>query len=188
MNDTKLKTRQSAPSVELVLEALTAADLNDLCDATDAAIEQGGGFGWVSVPERAGLERYWQGVVTAPTRLLFVARLDQVICGSAQLILPPNNNEAQGHAVQLTTNFVAPWARGHGLARMMIETVEAQARKDGYALINLDVRKTMDNAIKLYESMGYVQFGEHPYSVRANEETIRSVYYYKVIRPEFFAG
>ena len=90
--------------------------------------------------------------------------------------------------VQMTTNFVAPWARGHGLARLLLETVEHKAREMGYAVINLDVRKTMDKAIALYESMGYVRFGEHPYSVRAGGETIPSLYYYKAINPDFFGG
>lgn len=187
MNDqSNLKTKDAKVTVEYVTEALSKADLNDLCDATDAAIEGGGGFGWLKIPERASLERYWQGVITAPTRMLFVARLDGVICGTTQLILPPGNNEAQSHMVQMTTNFVAPWARGHGLARMLLETVEQKAREEGYAVINLDVRKTMDRAIEVYESMGYVRFGEHPLSVRTNNETVTSVYYYKNIDPKFF--
>ncbi len=172
--------------VEAVTEQLSGPDLNDLCDATEDAIEGGGGFGWVHVPERDSLERYWQGVIAAPTRLLFVARLDGVICGSVQVILPPHNNEAQAHIVQLTTNFVAPWGRGHGVARMMLETVERVAKDRGYAVINLDVRNTMEGAIMLYENMGYVKFGEHPFSVRADGKTLASTYYYKNINPDFF--
>ncbi len=185
-DQTNVKAKTPDITVEYVSESLSRNDLNDLCDATDAAIEEGGGFGWVHVPERSSLERYWQGVITAPTRELFVARLDGVICGTTQLILPAGNNEAQGHSLQMTTNFVAPWARGHGLARMLLEAVEEKARNDGYAIINLDVRKTMDRAIKLYESLGYVRFGEHPFSVKANGETIASLYYYKNINPGFF--
>ena len=43
-----------------------------------------------------------------PDRALFVARLDGVIAGSAQLVRPTRNNEAQAHSAQLTTSFVAP--------------------------------------------------------------------------------
>jgi len=186
MNESTRKANEPKVTVDYVTEPLSRSDLNDLCDATDAAIEGGGGFGWLHVPERASLERYWQGVVTAPTRKLFVARLDGVICGTTQLILPPGNNEAQAHMVQMTINFVAPWARGHGLARMLLETVEDKAREMGYAVINLDVRKTMQRAIDLYEAMGYVRFGEHPFSVRTNGETVTSYYYYKNINPDFF--
>ncbi|PZQ47639.1 MAG: GNAT family N-acetyltransferase [Micavibrio aeruginosavorus] len=187
MTDNKtLKAIKPAVTVEQITQSLSKPDLNDLCDATDAAIEGGGGFGWVKIPERTMLERYWQGVIAAPTRWLFVARLDGTICGTTQLILPPQNNEAQGHMLQMTTNFVAPWARGHGLARMLLETVEETGRREGYAVINLDVRHTMERAITLYEAMGYVKFGEHPLSARANGETIPSLYYYKNINPAFF--
>jgi ribosomal protein S18 acetylase RimI-like enzyme len=186
MTEQILKQQEPRIQIEHVTEHLSTNDLGDLCDATDAAIEDGGGFGWVHVPERASLERYWQGVITAPTRWLFTARLDNVICGSAQLILPAGNNEAQGHVVQLTTNFIAPWARGHGIARRLLDNVEAKANNSKYAVINLDVRATMERAIALYESMGYVRFGEHPYSVRAHGETIASYYYYKNINPAFF--
>lgn len=188
MNDQSnlIKMQEPKVTVEYIEESLSRPDLNDLCDATIAAIEGGGGFGWVNAPERDSLERYWQGVIAAPMRQLFVARLDNVICGTTQLILPPHNNEAQAHMVQMTTNFVAPWARGHGLARMLLENVERKAREMGYAVINLDVRETMGRAIALYENMGYVRFGDHPLSVRVGDKTIASLYYYKNIDPSFF--
>ena len=168
------------PTVERV-EKLTHAELNDLCDATQAAIDGGGGFGWIDVPERDVLERYWQGVIAMPARILFVARLDGVICGTCQLWKPPANNEAQAHTVTLTTNFVAPWARGHGLAPMLVEQAERTAVDEGFAVINLDVRETMERAIEVYESLGYVRFGTHPYSVRLPGKVLQSYFYYKVI-------
>jgi ribosomal protein S18 acetylase RimI-like enzyme len=185
MREIKLKDDQSV-AVEFVEEQLSENDLNDLCDATDAAIQDGGGFGWVDLPAREILESYWRGVITAPTRQLFVARLDESICGTTQLVLPPKNNEAQGHAVQLTTNFVAPWARGYGLAKMLLEEVEKKSLSDGYAVINLDVRENMSEAINLFEAMGYKEFGKHPYSVRVQGKTIQSIYYYKVINSKYF--
>ena len=96
-------------SVE-VLDDISGHDLHDLCDAAESAIIEGRGFGWVSVPPRQTLETYWRGVLLVPERTLFVGRLDGVIAGSAQLIRPTKNNEAQSHAASLTTNFVAPWA------------------------------------------------------------------------------
>jgi hypothetical protein len=99
------------------LETFAGTDLEDLCDATEAAIGDGGGFGWVEAPPRHVLEAYWRGVLLVPERSLFVARLDGTICGSAQLARPPRNNEAQAFAAQMMSNFIAPWARGHGLAR-----------------------------------------------------------------------
>lgn len=182
MNESNQKIRNDKPDirVEQVTE-LTQGDLKDLCDATDEAIAAGGGFGWVKLPSHDVLERYWKGVMAMPARMLFVARLDGVICGTAQLVTPPRNNEAQSFAVTLMTNFVAPWARGHGLARMLLEEVERKAREEKYAVINLDVRETLDAAIKLYESMDYVHFGTHPYYAQVNGQVIKGRYYYKVI-------
>lgn len=176
----KIRSGEPQPSVEL-LEELSPGDLNDLCDATDEAIQAGGGFGWVSLPSREILERYWKGVIAMPSRLLFVARLDNVICGTAQIILPAKNNEAQSFAVTLTTNFVAPWGRGHGLARMLLKKVEETSAKDGYSVINLDLRETQDAAIRLYENAGYIHVGTHPYYAKVDKKVIPGRYYYKVL-------
>lgn len=179
-DQTQMKPASPTVQVELVT-SLSAADLNDLCDATDEAVTAGGGFGWVQLPSREILERYWQGVLTMPARMLFVARLDGVICGTAQLITPPRNNEAQSFAVTLTTVFVAPWGRGHGLARRLVEAVEKKAKQENYAVINLDVRETQEAAINLYENLGYIHFGTHPYYACVDGQVIKGRYYYKVI-------
>jgi hypothetical protein len=72
------------------------------------------------VPSRTVLERYWRGVLLMPQRDLFVARLDGAVVGSSQLLRPPPNNEAQAHSAQITSFFIAPGARGFGLARGLI--------------------------------------------------------------------
>ena len=176
------KPLEPAPSVENI-KSFGPGDLNDLCDATDEAIEDGGGFGWVKLPARDILERYWQGVMVMPARELFVARLDGVICGTCQLMKPPPNNEAQGFAVQLTTNFVAPWARGHGLAKMLLNAAESFAQKEHFEVINLDVRETMERAIKLYEKAGYQRIGTHPYYAKVDGRVLKGYYYTKFLEP-----
>lgn len=183
-NHTQIHSLKSVPSVESV-NALTSSDLNDLCDATDEAIEAGGGFGWLHLPSREILERYWQGVVTMQARLLFVARLDGVICGTATLVLPTNNNEAQSHAAQLTANFIVPWARGQGLSKMLLTKVESNARERRIKVINLDVRESQKAAIKLYESAGYTQCGAHPYYAEVDAQPVAGRYYYKILSEEY---
>jgi RimJ/RimL family protein N-acetyltransferase len=44
-------------------------DLAALCEAADAAIIDGGGFGWVQPPGRVALERYFRGLLLVPERL-----------------------------------------------------------------------------------------------------------------------
>jgi len=175
------KTLKPIPSVERVTENLSVGDLNDLCDATEEAIEAGGGFGWVELPNRSILERFWQGVMAMPVRILLVARLDGVICGTAQLVRPPKNNEAQATSVTITGLFIAPWARGQGLSRRLLDLAEKTALKEGFKVINLDIRETQTAAITLYESNGYHLIGTHPYYAMINHEYVAGRYYYKLL-------
>ena len=168
-------------SVEYVT-SLADDDLAALCEATDAAILDGGGFGWVNPPGRQALERYFRGVVLVPERDLFIGRADGVITGSAQLVRPPRNNEAQAHAAVFMHSFVAPYARGHGLARLMMLKVEERARASGFRVLNLDVRETQTAAIALYESLGYLRWGEHPNYARVKGRTVRGFFYTKRLK------
>lgn len=167
----------ATPTVDEIDDRFKSGDLHDLCDATTAAIREGGGFGWLTVPAQDALERYWKGVLVVPDRRLFVARLDGVICGSAQLIRPPRNNEAQAHSAQLTTTFIAPWARGHGLSKLLTLTILRQAKASGVKVVNLDVRETQEAAIALYRSLGFVEFGRHPYYAIVNNKKVAGLYF-----------
>ena len=170
---------------ELLVERVTEfsdEDLHTLCEATAAAIIEGGGFGWVNPPGMRALETYFRGVLLVPERELFAARLNGAIVGSAHLVRPPKNNEAQGHAVQLMHAYIAPYARGHGLARRLTLAVEERARELGYHVLNLDVRETQEAAIRLYESLGFVRWGVHPDYALVRGKTVRGFFYYKRLR------
>lgn len=174
---------QHTISVERITE-FTEEDLAALCEAADAAIIDGGGFGWVNPPGRQALERYYRGLMLVPERELFVCRLDGVIVGSVQMIRPPRNNEAQAFAATLTGSFIAPYARGHGLAKMMTLRVEEGARALGYHVLNLDVRETQTVAIALYESLGYQRWGCHPAYARVDGRTVGGMFYFKFLQPK----
>jgi ribosomal protein S18 acetylase RimI-like enzyme len=169
-------------SVELLTE-LKGTDLEDLCDAAEAAIADGGGFGWVKKPPRHIMESYWKGVLLVPDRRVFVARLDGTIAGSAVLIRAPRNNEAQAFAAHLTGMFVAPWARGRGLGKQLIELFEATARPLGVEVLNLDVRDTQGAAIRLFESMGYRRWGRHPAYARVGGKIVSGHFLWKPLVP-----
>jgi ribosomal protein S18 acetylase RimI-like enzyme len=171
---------------ELLVERLkrfTDTDLNALCEATDAAIIDGGGFGWVTPPGRRALESYFRGLLLVPERELFVARLNGDIVGSAILVRPSKNNEAQAFAASLMHSYIAPYARGHGLARRLTEAVEDRARELGYHIINLDVRETQTVAIRMYESSGYIRWGEHPDYALVRGRSSVGYFFYKRLRP-----
>ncbi len=52
------------------VEELDDDDLAALCEATDAAIIEGGGFGWINPPGRRALESYYRGILLVPEREL----------------------------------------------------------------------------------------------------------------------
>jgi ribosomal protein S18 acetylase RimI-like enzyme len=166
-----------------IATTLDPHDLEDLCEATNAAIIEGGGFGWVQSQDRAALARHFRGVLLVPDRTLFLARLDGVVVGSAQLVRPPRNNEAQAFAAQLTHAYIAPYARGFGLARRLVARVEEHAAAMGFRVLNLDVRETQARAIALFESLGYVRWGTHPAYARVDGRTVAGHHYYKLLEP-----
>ncbi len=162
-----------------IAQRLKGGELIDLCDAAELAIKAEGGFGWLKPPVREVMERYWRGVLTVPERTLFLGRVDGMIAGSLQLVRPPRNNEAQAQSLSITTAFMAPWARGNGLARMLMEAAEVKALQDGCAVINMDVRATQDAAIALCETLGYTLWGTHPCYARIDGQFVPGLFYFK---------
>ncbi len=162
-----------------ILSELNKTDLADLCNITEQAINAGGGFGWLTVPPRPVLNKYWKGVSLIDNRKLIVGRLNNDIAGILQLLLQPSNNEAQQKIFQITSHFVAPWARGYGLAKTMIDKAEYIATENGANCIQLDVRETQEAAIQLFISKGYTQWGTNPNYAQINGKYIKGFYFYK---------
>jgi ribosomal protein S18 acetylase RimI-like enzyme len=160
-------------------EQLSTRDIHELSDSAEEAILAGGGFGWLFPPPKSVMEDYWRGVQMIPERHLIVARLDKVIAGSCQILRPPRNNEAQKFSCQLNTFFVAPWARGHGLASMIVAEAEALAKSHGFSMINLDVRATQDRAIQSFEARGFKKYAANPYYAKVNGTYVLGFYYHK---------
>ncbi len=161
------------------ISKLSKRGLRELCKAASAAILDGAGFGWLRPPPQQDFERYWRGVVLVPERTLFVGRLDGVIGGSVQLVSPPPQKEAWAFSCLIDTHFVAPWARGHGMARMLLERAEEDARARGFEAVNLSVRETQGAAMKLYESLGFKRWGTHPKYALVDGKTVAGHYYCK---------
>ena len=176
-----LKNTKPKISIETTTE-LSALDIVELCDATEEAIYAGGGFGWLNSPQRSILENYWKGVLLIPDRILILAKIDNVIAGSCQIVRPQKNNEAQAFACQLTTFFLAPWARGYGLAQLLVAEAEDFAKSEGYKIINLDVRSTQDRAINAFKARGFRRFGKNPYYAIVNDDFVPGVYFTKILQ------
>jgi len=159
------------------------ADLSELVAATEDAIREGIGFNWVLPPGKDVLETYWRGVLVVPERVLFVGRLDGTLAASVQLLKPGASKETSSFTASIEAHFVAPWARGHGLAKMLLESVEREARAQGFSLIKLSVRQTQEAAIKLYEESGYKHWGTLPFYEFESAQMIAGRFYYKNLEP-----
>ena len=178
MNDFELKLPK--PKIEaMFIASLNNADIEELCDSTEDALLVDGGFGWINPPQRKKLVDYWKGVLLVPERLLIVGKIDNVICGSIQLIKPARSNEAQSHLCNLTTFFIASWARGYGLAKMLIQEAEREAKRNNFKIITLEVRETQKRAIQIYYQAGFKKCGENPRSVLIKNKYYSGYYFYK---------
>ena len=154
------------------IETLTDVDLADLCNITEQAIKAGGGFGWLTVPKRDKLKKYWTGVVLINTNILLVGRLNGVIAGALQISFKDSNNEAQKNIAKIRSHFVAPWARGYGLAKSMIDNSFNISKENNAKCIQLDIRETQEAAIQLFKTKGFIKWGENPYYAYINGSLI----------------
>lgn len=164
-----------------IVDRLSRGDRADLCQATAQAIEDGIGFGWIRPPSRQRLEAYWKGVLLVPERILLVGRVDNTVAGAAQMVKPAPSFEVGTFAVTLETHFVAPWARGHGLAKRLLAAVENEARDQGFTVVRLEVRATQTRAIALYENSGYQRWGALDKYHQVGDEMIPGYFYTKDI-------
>ena len=166
-----------------VITGFKGNDLSDLCESTEQAIKDGIGFNWLTPPGRDVLEQYWNGVLMVPQRVLIGGWVDSVLSGAVQLVTPGKSKETSSFAAEVEAHFVAPWARGHGLAKTMLQCAEREARKAGYTVLKLSVRETQEAAIHLYEENGYVRWGVLPYYEFVNARMVAGHFFYKHLEP-----
>lgn len=53
--------------------------------------------------------------------------------------------------------YVYPKFRGRGIARKLVEKIIADSREIGYSVMLLDTLPFLENAIRLYKSMGFYE-------------------------------
>jgi GNAT superfamily N-acetyltransferase len=92
-------------------------------------------------------------------RLILAAFADGDLVGTVQVILalPPN----QPHRAEIAKLLVHRSARRRGIAQLLMERAEAEARAEGKTLLVLDT-VTGDAAEHLYERMGWTRVGVIP--------------------------
>jgi len=99
------------------------------------------------------------GAYAAPSGRLLIAQCEQQAAGCVAL------RKLEDNICEMKRLYVRPAYRGHGLGRILVERVIAEARAIGYERMRLDtVASSMQDAVELYRRMGFEEIA--PY--RAN--------------------
>jgi ribosomal protein S18 acetylase RimI-like enzyme len=89
--------------------------------------------------------------MSPPAGLFLVGRVrgEPIACGGLKL-------HGRGPA-EIKRMWVAPAARGLGVARRLLAALEDQARRRGLAAVRLETNRSLTEAIALYRSAGFVE-------------------------------
>lgn len=155
------------PSLRLSLRPFAATDIRarlpELGGLLQACVHDGASIGFILPFDVAASQAFWTEnvlpAVTRGVRLLLVAEVDGEVAGAVQLDWDTNPNQA--HRAEVRKLLVAPALRRRGIARQLMQAVEAQARALQRSLLTLDTRSS-DHAEPLYLSLGYVVAGSIP--------------------------
>lgn len=120
-----------------------------------------GGFA-IEAKDRKVLEDPQGQILAQGGRIFFIQRGDDVVGCCALMAMDDGGFEV----AKMT---IAPTARGQGLSRRLLEVCEAAAREAGAPRLYLETSSTLEPALALYDSFGFVRLPprETPY-VRAD--------------------
>lgn len=76
---------------------------------------------------------------------------------------------------ELRKMYLLPRARGHGLGRRLLQLAEAEARRRGYAFVQLETASVLHEAVALYERNGYRALCGTPHVGRCDRVYRKSV-------------
>ncbi|UXI68527.1 GNAT family N-acetyltransferase [Tahibacter amnicola] len=93
----------------------------------------------------------------SPTAAIWVAERSGALLGAAVLFF-----RRGGQPARLYSLATAASARGEGVGRRLLQTVESDALRRGHDRLRLEVRTDNAAAIRLYESSGYRRIAEKP--------------------------
>lgn len=146
-----------AASIEIIAKSPDSADARRCLDAYFRELEARFDAGFdASADHSAPAE-----AMTPPSGLFVIARLDgeTVGCGGFKRL-----GKTTGEIKRLWT---APPARGLGIARRVVRTLEAAARESGLKTLRLDTNRALTEAHALYRKEGYreiARFDDNPYA------------------------
>ncbi len=136
-----------------------------------ACVNAGASVSYLPPLPRDTATAFWTRSASAAAmdkRILLAGWVDGILAGTVTLDLdmPPN----QPHRADVAKLLVHPAARRRGLARLLMDRLEEEARAAGRHLLVLDTRAG-DAAEPLYRAMGYTEAGRIPGFALSGEGT-----------------
>ncbi len=143
--------------IDRLTEADVAAAVPGLAEVLIDCTEGGASVGFLHPLPVTDAEEFWAGALTGPGRTTWVARGETgLIDGCVQL---RRAQEANGrHRAEVGKLLVHRRARGRGVARALMATLEETARAEGLTLLLLDT-ETGSSAEGLYRRLGWEVIG-----------------------------
>lgn len=145
----------------LTAESARAAQLR-LAVLLQDAVHNGASVGYLAPLSDADALAYWDAIMptlATPQRILLVAEVDEEIAGTVQLVLETRPNG--DHRAEVSKLLVHTAYRRRGIARALMQHIEAEARAAGRTLLVLDTQ-TGEPAEDLYARLGYARTGIVP--------------------------
>jgi len=151
---------------EVEIRRLTSAGVHEQLDALESVLVDcvagGASVSYLAPFSHEQARSVFEAVATEVDqgrRLLLAAFADGDLVGTVQVILalPPN----QPHRAEIAKLLVHRSARRRGIAQLLMESAEAEARAEGKTLLVLDT-VTGDDAERLYERLRWSRVGVIP--------------------------
>lgn len=166
MSDTDLCEENPLLVEELDVPNLVGA-IPSLAGILAKCVHEGASLGFVLPFTIEDATAYWcdlVATVTSRSRRLIVARLDDHVVGTLQLILvmPPNG----GHRAEMAKLMVDPAFRRRGIAQSMLRLAESLARLEGRNLLIATTRRSGPTE-HIIASLGFKLAGVVPHYVRS---------------------
>lgn len=108
---------------------------------------------------------YW---IKAKHRVFMVVQQQEQIIGYGLVIMRKGTRLARLYSIAIDKNI-----EGKGIGRQLMLAIEAQTVAAGKLFLRLEVEKTNQRAIGLYQSMGYKIFGDYVHYYENNGDAFR---------------
>lgn len=108
-------------------------------------------------------DEVWKNRLTKSTVATFGAFDDDTIVGICVVVCNPRKK--MKHIASIHSMYVKEDYRKQGIAKMLLEKVETFAKSSGVDRLNLSVVSTNEIAKRVYQMIGFVEYGMEPEAI-----------------------